>query len=207
MGRDSPHQRTRGNKKEAYEKPLPHSKKYHRKEKKFERFMEIFKKLEIKVPMIETLKQFGEQLENRNWERLATYPAPANIAVVKEFYTNGRRLGDYPTEEYMSYVRGHDIRYEPDAINRFLNTEWADARMQSIHRVQVATTEMIIGMYDSPLGHRWTMEEFKNVVAWREEKARASEARAAEAPAMDDDDEFEDAEDDGEEEDSDDSMG
>ncbi|KOM57577.1 hypothetical protein LR48_Vigan11g061000 [Vigna angularis] len=49
--------RTRGKKKESYEKPHPHPKKYHRKEKKFERFMEIFKKLDIKVPMIETLKQ------------------------------------------------------------------------------------------------------------------------------------------------------
>ncbi|KOM34753.1 hypothetical protein LR48_Vigan02g090300 [Vigna angularis] len=49
--------RTRGKTKESYEKPLPHLKKYPRKEKEFERFMEIFKKLEIKVPMIETLKQ------------------------------------------------------------------------------------------------------------------------------------------------------
>ncbi|KOM55589.1 hypothetical protein LR48_Vigan10g148100 [Vigna angularis] len=48
--------RTREKKKESYEKPRPHPKKYHRK-KEFERFMEIFKKLEIKVPMIETLQQ------------------------------------------------------------------------------------------------------------------------------------------------------
>ncbi|KOM52207.1 hypothetical protein LR48_Vigan09g086600 [Vigna angularis] len=54
--------------------------------------------------------QFGEQLENRNWERLSIYPAPANIVVVKEFYTNARRLGDYSTEEYRSYVRGHTIQ-------------------------------------------------------------------------------------------------
>ncbi|KOM34742.1 hypothetical protein LR48_Vigan02g089200 [Vigna angularis] len=32
--------------------------------------------------------QFGEKLENRNLGRLATYPASANIAVVKEFNTN-----------------------------------------------------------------------------------------------------------------------
>ncbi|KOM25844.1 hypothetical protein LR48_Vigan197s001300 [Vigna angularis] len=74
--------------------------------------------------------QFGKQLENRNWERLASYPTPANIAVVKEFYTNARQLGDYPTEEYMSYVRGHTIRYDPDAINRFFNTEWAGEQCQ-----------------------------------------------------------------------------
>ncbi|KOM55570.1 hypothetical protein LR48_Vigan10g146200 [Vigna angularis] len=49
--------RTRGKKKESYEKLRPHPKKYHRKEKELECFMEIFKKLEIKVPMIETLKQ------------------------------------------------------------------------------------------------------------------------------------------------------
>ncbi|KOM41089.1 hypothetical protein LR48_Vigan04g128700 [Vigna angularis] len=44
-------------KKESYEKPFPHQKKYHRKEKEkeFECFMEIFKKLEIKIPMIGTL--------------------------------------------------------------------------------------------------------------------------------------------------------
>ncbi|KOM43226.1 hypothetical protein LR48_Vigan05g083000 [Vigna angularis] len=123
--------------------------------------------------------QFGEQSENRNWERLATYPAPANIAVVKEFYTNARRLGDYPTED----------------------TPFG----------QVATSKMIIGMYDTPPGRRWTVDEFNNVVAWQEEQAHASGAGAAEASAMDDDedhdDDFEDAEEEGEEEDSDDSRG
>ncbi|KOM40724.1 hypothetical protein LR48_Vigan04g092200 [Vigna angularis] len=54
--------RTRGKKKESYEKPLPHPKKYHRKEKEFERFMEFFKILDIKVPMIERLKQVIEYL-------------------------------------------------------------------------------------------------------------------------------------------------
>ncbi|KOM51907.1 hypothetical protein LR48_Vigan09g056600 [Vigna angularis] len=49
--------RTRGRERDSYEKPRPHLKKYHRKEKDFERCMEIFKKLEIKVPMIETLQQ------------------------------------------------------------------------------------------------------------------------------------------------------
>ncbi|KOM43088.1 hypothetical protein LR48_Vigan05g069200 [Vigna angularis] len=81
-------------------------------------------------------------------------------------------------------------------------------RMQSIHRGQVATVEIIIEMYDTPRGHRWTMDEFNNVVAWPEEQAQDSGARAAKAPTMDDDDdEFEDAKDEGEEEDSDDIMG
>ncbi|KOM24985.1 hypothetical protein LR48_Vigan38s000100 [Vigna angularis] len=150
---------------------------------------------------------FEEQLENRNWGKLATYSAPANIAVVKEFYTNARRLGDHPTEDYLSYVRGHVIRYDPDSINKFLDTEWADARMQSIHRGQVATAEMIIGMYDTPPAHTWTMDEFHNVVAWPEEQAQGSRVGAARASAMDDEDAFEDAEDDEEEEDSDDNMG
>ncbi|KOM25531.1 hypothetical protein LR48_Vigan115s000100 [Vigna angularis] len=75
---------------------------------------------------------------------------------------------------------------------------------------KLATTEMIIGMYDKPPTHRWTMDDFHNVVAWPEEQAQASRAGAVGASAMDDEDDedvFEDAEDDEEEEDSDDSMG
>ncbi|KOM51867.1 hypothetical protein LR48_Vigan09g052600 [Vigna angularis] len=167
--------------------------------------------MEMKAGLIPDFSpQFGKQLENRNWGRLATYPAPTNIVVVKEFYTNARRLGDHPAEDYLSYVRGHAIRYDPDSINRFLNTEWADARMQSIHRGQVTTTEMIIGMYNTLPAHRWTMDEFHNVVAWPEEQAQGNRAEPAEASAMndeDDEDVFEDVEDDEEEEDSDDNMG
>ena len=48
--------RKRGKKKRSYEKPLPHKKKNHRKEKKFKYCMEIFKKLEIKAPMIDAWK-------------------------------------------------------------------------------------------------------------------------------------------------------
>ncbi|KOM45579.1 hypothetical protein LR48_Vigan06g088500 [Vigna angularis] len=272
--------------------------------------------------------QFGEQLENRNWERLATYPAPANIAVVKEFYTNARQLGDHPNEEYMSYVRGHIIQYDLDAINRRadltpLAKYWmafSHANIQPYSHVSditvsralllycvlrgmsinigqviandiqvcantmdnkaplgnpslithlcelagvnistpslerprkaiyeayyrkycsgdeaaqpvpprhprrgrgppqaptqphdVAKVEKIIGLYDTTLGHRWTMDEFNNVVAWLEDQAQASGAGSGEAPTMDDDeddeDDFEDAEEEGEEEDSDDSMG
>ncbi|KOM57970.1 hypothetical protein LR48_Vigan11g100300 [Vigna angularis] len=55
----------RGKKKESYEKSHPHLKKNHRKEKKFKCFMEIFKKLEIKVPMIETLQQ--HLLKDARW--------------------------------------------------------------------------------------------------------------------------------------------
>ncbi|KOM54822.1 hypothetical protein LR48_Vigan10g071400 [Vigna angularis] len=85
-----------------------------------------------------------------------------------------------------------------------------DARMQSIHRGQVATVEMIIGMYDILPTHRWTMDEFHNVVAWPEEQAQGNRVGAAEASAMDDEDDedaFEDVEDEEEEEDIDDNMG
>ncbi|KOM26952.1 hypothetical protein LR48_Vigan347s000600 [Vigna angularis] len=158
--------------------------------------------------------QFGEQLLGRNWGKLATYPAPANIALVKEFYTNARKIGDYPAEDYLGYVRGHAMRYDPDSINNFLGIVWVGAQLQSIHRGQVATTEMIVGMYDTHPAHRWTMEEFHNVVAWPEELAQGDKASAAKASAMemeeddaddDEDDTFEDAEDE-EEEDTDDNS-
>ncbi|KOM52217.1 hypothetical protein LR48_Vigan09g087600 [Vigna angularis] len=77
--------------------------------------------------------------------------------MVKEFYTNARKIGDYPAKDYLGYVRGHAIRYDPDSINNFLG--------------QVATAEMIVGMYDTPPAHMWTMDEFHNVVAWPEEQA------------------------------------
>ncbi|KOM43541.1 hypothetical protein LR48_Vigan05g114500 [Vigna angularis] len=86
------------------------------------------------------------------------------------------------------------------------------AQLQSIHRGQVATAEMIVGMYDTPPAHRWTMDEFHNVVAWREEQAQGDRVGAAEVSAMEkdedgaDDDAFEDAEDEEEEEDADDNT-
>ncbi|KOM51899.1 hypothetical protein LR48_Vigan09g055800 [Vigna angularis] len=87
------------------------------------------------------------------------------------------------------------------------------AQLQSIHRGQVATVEMIVGMYDTPPAHRWTMEEFHNVVAWPEEQVQGGGAEAAEASVremeedeVDHDDAFEDDEDEEEEEDTEDSS-
>ncbi|KOM25839.1 hypothetical protein LR48_Vigan197s000800 [Vigna angularis] len=57
-------------------------------------------------------------------------PTPANIAVVKEFYTNARKIGDYPAEDYLGYVRGHTIWYDPDSINNFLGTVWTGEQSQ-----------------------------------------------------------------------------
>ncbi|KOM31355.1 hypothetical protein LR48_Vigan01g091000, partial [Vigna angularis] len=199
---------------------------------------------------------FGEQLENRNWGRLATYPAPANIVVVKEFYTNARRLCDHPVEDYLSYVRGHAIRalllycvlkgmsinigqVIANEIHVCANTMKHKAPLGHpsliTHLCELAGVNISTPPFERPRKeideayykqycggdeaaqtvpprhprHRWTMDEFNNVVAWPEEQAHG--ARAAEAPTMDvdddNDDEFEDVEDEGEEEDSDDSMG
>ncbi|KOM25974.1 hypothetical protein LR48_Vigan211s000900 [Vigna angularis] len=87
--------------------------------------------------------QFGEELESRNWERITTYPTPTNIAMVKEFYTNARPLGDSHTEDYMSYVRGKIIRYDPDSINRFLHTEWTGVQCQFALNLEEGTEFMI----------------------------------------------------------------
>ncbi|KOM27988.1 hypothetical protein LR48_Vigan477s001500 [Vigna angularis] len=333
--------------------------------------------MERKVGMIPNFApQFGEQVLGNDWGKLATYPAPANIAVVKEFYTNAKKIGDYPAENYLGYVRGHAIRYDPDSINNFLDTVWAGeqcqfalcmeegadyedvervlcipgghfqrnrfgsvvnirrtdltplakywmafshanihpcshvsditlsralfiycairnlnvnigqlagvdtsvppferprkaideayyrqycggedaaqpvpprrarrergpaqsqtsaetheaepfqmrdmymsligAQLQSIHRGQVATAEMIVGMYDTLPAHRWTMDEFHNVVAWLEEPVHGGGAGAAEASARDmeedeadEEDAFEDDEDEEEEKDTEDSS-
>ncbi|KOM26575.1 hypothetical protein LR48_Vigan294s001100 [Vigna angularis] len=87
--------------------------------------------MERKVGMIPNFApQFGEQVLGNDWGKLATYPAPANIAVVKEFYTNAKKIGDYPAENYLGYVRGHAIRYDPDSINNFLDTVWAGEQCQ-----------------------------------------------------------------------------
>ncbi|KOM25306.1 hypothetical protein LR48_Vigan86s002500 [Vigna angularis] len=87
--------------------------------------------MERKVGMIPNFApQFGEQLLGNDWGKLATYPTPANIAVVKEFYVNARKIGDYLAENYLGYVRGHAIRYDPDSINNFLDTVWAGEQCQ-----------------------------------------------------------------------------
>ncbi|KOM34752.1 hypothetical protein LR48_Vigan02g090200 [Vigna angularis] len=96
----------------------------------------------------------------------------------------------------------HDV--EPFQI-RDMYMSLMEDRLLSIHRGQVAIAEMIIRMYDTPPGRRWTMDEFNTMVAWPEEQAQASGVGAAEALAMEEDDDFEDAE--GEEEDFDDNMG
>ncbi|KOM57598.1 hypothetical protein LR48_Vigan11g063100 [Vigna angularis] len=137
--------RMRGKIKEPYEKSLPYSKKYHRKEKKFKCFREICKKLEIKIPMIETWKQGWPHHRARD-SRLQ--------------HSKGRRRN----------------QINPIPASSFL--------------VSMSNTFSL------------------SKIVWREEQAQASRAGAADAPAMeeeDEDDNFEDAKE-GEEKDSDDSM-
>ena len=54
-----------------------------------------------------------------------------------------------------------------------------EARMESIYRGQEATAEMIIGLYDQPPVHRWTMDEFRSTMAWPQRQARGSGSRVA----------------------------
>ncbi|KOM55591.1 hypothetical protein LR48_Vigan10g148300 [Vigna angularis] len=370
--------KTMATKRKEKEPEQPHSSRFlsRKHEKHFRVVQDRRLLMERKVGMIPNFApQFGEQVLGNDWGKLATYPAPANIVVVKEFYTNAKKIDDYPAENYLGYVRGHAIRYDPDSINDFLDTVWAGeqcqfalcmeegadfedvervlcipgghfqrnrsgsvvnirrtdlnplakywmafshaniqpcshvsditlnralfiycairnlnvnigqlgwtysappferprkaideayyrqycggeeaaqpvpprrarrergpaqsqtsaetheaepfqmrdmymsligAQLQSIHRRQGATAEMIVGMYDTPPAHRWTMDEFHNVVAWPEEPVQREEAEAAEASVRemeedeaDDDDAFEDAEDEEEEEDPEDNS-
>ncbi|KOM48241.1 hypothetical protein LR48_Vigan07g194500 [Vigna angularis] len=73
--------------------------------------------------------QNRRELGRRQWEQVASYPAPANIVVAKEFYTNARSFnGDQ--ERYTIYVRGKRIPYDADTINTFLGTEWTEEQCQ-----------------------------------------------------------------------------
>ncbi|KOM52132.1 hypothetical protein LR48_Vigan09g079100 [Vigna angularis] len=74
--------------------------------------------------------KFGRELERRQWENLASYPSPANIAVVKEFYTNARTFGGATHEMYTSYVRGTRIPFDADTINSFLGAKWVGEQCQ-----------------------------------------------------------------------------
>ncbi|KOM25632.1 hypothetical protein LR48_Vigan147s000700 [Vigna angularis] len=120
-------------KRKEKEPEQPHSSRFlsRKHEKHFKAVKDRKHLMERKVGMIPNFApQFGEQLLGNDWGKLATYPAPANIAVVKEFYTNAKKIGDYPVENYLGYVRGHAIRYDPDSINNFLDTVWAGEQCQ-----------------------------------------------------------------------------
>ncbi|KOM40464.1 hypothetical protein LR48_Vigan04g066200 [Vigna angularis] len=86
--------------------------------------------MERRVGMIPTLApQFRREVSARGWGNLATYPAPASIPIVKEFYTNAKTLGG-EHETYTSYLRGKKISFDADTINTFLGTDWEEERCQ-----------------------------------------------------------------------------
>ncbi|KOM58164.1 hypothetical protein LR48_Vigan11g119800 [Vigna angularis] len=73
--------------------------------------------------------QFGAEVERRHWSILTTFPAPANIAIVWEFYANARIYSD-EAEPFMSYVRGRQVPFNADAINSFLSIQWPGGNTQ-----------------------------------------------------------------------------
>ncbi|KOM27055.1 hypothetical protein LR48_Vigan382s000300 [Vigna angularis] len=96
--------KTMASKRKEKEPEQPHSSRFlSRKHEKHIKVVQDSRLLmERKVGMIPNFApQFGEQLLGNDWGKLATYPTPANIAVVKEFYTNARKIGDYPAENYL----------------------------------------------------------------------------------------------------------
>ncbi|KOM49584.1 hypothetical protein LR48_Vigan08g041100 [Vigna angularis] len=74
--------------------------------------------MERKVGLIPTMvPEFERELGRRQWENSASYPSPANIVVVKEFYTNARTFGGATHEAYMSYVIADEIRHNAHAVS------------------------------------------------------------------------------------------
>ncbi|KOM40803.1 hypothetical protein LR48_Vigan04g100100 [Vigna angularis] len=75
-----------------------------------------------------TTPEFERELGRRQWEQPTSYPAPTNIEVVKEFYTNARSFGG--NHEITSYVKGKRIPYDAATINSFLGTVWTGEQCQ-----------------------------------------------------------------------------
>ncbi|KOM58688.1 hypothetical protein LR48_Vigan11g172200 [Vigna angularis] len=67
--------------------------------------------------------QFAQEVWRRHWSNLISFPAPANIAVVREFYANARSFSDEPAP-FTSYVRGRPVAFDANTINSFFNTQW-----------------------------------------------------------------------------------
>ncbi|KAG2398475.1 uncharacterized protein HKW66_Vig0090440 [Vigna angularis] len=67
--------------------------------------------------------QFAQEVWRRHWSNLISFPEPANIDVVREFYANARSYLDEP-QPFTSYVRGRPVAFDANTINSFLNTQW-----------------------------------------------------------------------------------
>ncbi|XP_052725715.1 uncharacterized protein LOC128194336 [Vigna angularis] len=86
--------------------------------------------MERKVANIPSLApQFERELNKRDWGHLETYPFPANVDIVKEFYTNAKAL-EGEDETYFSYVRGKKVAFNADTIDFFLGVEWEGEQCQ-----------------------------------------------------------------------------
>ncbi|KOM42976.1 hypothetical protein LR48_Vigan05g058000 [Vigna angularis] len=82
--------------------------------------------MERKVTLLpQDVPDFSNEIIERQWSHLTTYPEPANIAIVQEFYANAKSFSP-DTEPFWSYVRGQRISFNADTINEFLNTDWED---------------------------------------------------------------------------------
>ncbi|BAT83757.1 hypothetical protein VIGAN_04097100, partial [Vigna angularis var. angularis] len=82
--------------------------------------------MERKVTLLpQDVPEFSNEILERQWSSLCTYPEPANIAIVQEFYANAKSFSP-DAEPFWSYVRGQRISFNADTINEFLNTEWED---------------------------------------------------------------------------------
>ncbi|KOM40793.1 hypothetical protein LR48_Vigan04g099100 [Vigna angularis] len=205
--------KTVGNKRKEPERPYSNKFLSRRHEQHFLTIQDRRLLMERKAGWILDLApQFGEELKSRKWERIAT--EAIDEAYYRQ-YCGGDEVAWPVLPRRPSGRRGprqaHAARHDAEPFQmRDMYMSLMEDKLQSIHRGQVATVEMIIGMYDASPGRRWTMDEFNNVVAWPEEQAHGSGSGATEAPALEeddeDDDDFEDAKE-GEEEDYDDSMG
>jgi len=66
--------------------------------------------------------EFLEEFFRIGWNNLGLYPAPTNIAIVKEFYANAKQI--HEEDPFLSYVRGRRVPFDVETINTFLGTYW-----------------------------------------------------------------------------------
>jgi len=64
--------------------------------------------------LLREVLEFLEEYRWRRWNNLGLYPAPTNIAIVKEFYANAKKIHD--EEPYLSYVRGRRVPFYADFL-------------------------------------------------------------------------------------------
>ncbi|KOM55783.1 hypothetical protein LR48_Vigan10g167500 [Vigna angularis] len=107
--------------------------------------------MERKVGLIPTMApEFGRELERRQWENLASYPSLANIAVVKEFYTNAKTFDGATHEMYTSYK---STAHRPSApfwaLERRRLEAWASSLRLGRRRPSLFTRVPLLGRLSS----------------------------------------------------------